>query len=201
MNKFNMFTAIILLITVAAACKQDNYSKGNKKPEFYFTGEIAGREINFEVDDNGATYSCSPFEQQNSTERDHDYYLGTVVGEAQDMSKSNIFVTVLKYFNHDPARPELASMIEAKNFGYGAGDQSKSTIGGAVIMYLDENGGQWSSELGPQTTSSFSVSEVSDCPGSSIKKVIKASFSCKLYDPSGKNSIQLSNGRIRGLVF
>jgi hypothetical protein len=201
MNKFTMFTAFLFLMFVVTASKKDNSSKNNFRPEFYFTGEIAGKQVNYLVDDNTNTYSAGPFKQENSTDPDYDYYKGTVVGETKDIYKNNIYVTILKYFNHHPALPELFSMIHTGKFGYGVGDESNTTVDGAAIMYLDENGNQWSSEFGPQNGSCFSISEVTDYPGSAIMKVFKACFSCKLYDPTGTKSIQISNATIRGTVL
>lgn len=201
MNKFTAFITVFILLILVGACNKYSSSKSTSKADFYFSGDVAGQPIKFEVTDNSSLHASTSFEQKNSTHLHRDYYEGTVVGETNDGLKNNIYVTLLKSFNNNPRPQDILNMLHTGDFGYGVGEESNATINGAVIIYFDENGKQWSSELGPQIESKFSISEVSNYPGSSIKKIFKAGFSCKLYDEDGKNSIAISNASIRGLAF
>jgi hypothetical protein len=91
-------------------------------------------------------------------------------------------------------------MVNTGSYPYGRGETSSATVNGAVVTYTDNTGKTWSTELGAQGGSTFTITELVDNPLGTSGKIFSASFSCTLYDMSG-GSIQLLNGKIRGKVF
>lgn len=169
---------------------------------YYFIATVNGANIKYEADDLSSTYSCGTSQPENSTGyTDYDIYEGTVIANPLDLSKSNISVHILKYFNHDPTAAERAAMIKIGSYGYGVGNVNSTTVNGASITYVDANGDNWFSETGSQTGSTFSIAELVDNTNGTSAKIFKAIFSCKLYDLNGTKSIQVTNATIRGKIL
>lgn len=72
--------------------------------------------------------------------------------------------------------------------------QTENDKQGIVLGWLN-NGEYWSSDLGDQTGSSFTINDISE---NIFGMTIKASFSCKLYSSDGSRSIVVSNGEYVG---
>ncbi len=80
-------------------------------------------------------------------------------------------------------------------FSTGSKSYSASAANGIEISMYDASGVSWSTSLGSQTGSTFTIDQNQDDPdllGNYYLKV-KASFSCKLYDASGNVKV-LTNG-------
>jgi len=190
----------ILLFGLLLSCSKNSSNNEDKYP-FYFTATINGSAVKYEANDIDSQYGCGFSAPSSSTAfTDYDIYQGTVIQDDYDMTKNNIYVHVLKYFNHEPSESEVRGMLYLGNYPYGVSNVSSSTINGASIGYTDANGKGWDTEAGPQTGSTFTVTEISDNPDGTSGKIFKASFSCKLYDGSGA-SIEVKNAAIRGKIF
>lgn len=189
----------VIALSFVASCKKDSSANKDEFP-FYFSATINGSAIKYQANDVDSRYECGISSPYSATGEEHDIYEGTLIQDGNDPSKNNIYVHILKYFNHYPTYPERLAMINTGNYGYGISDVSTSTVNGASISYTDANGKEWHSELGSQTGSSFSVTELVDNPDNTSDKIFKATFSCKLYDGAG-GSIQVANAVIRGKVF
>jgi hypothetical protein len=118
-----------------------------------------------------------------------------------DPSKSTIRVHILKYFDHEPTAAERAAMIKAGTYPFGFGKVNSATVNGATIDYIDASGNNWFSETGSQTGSTFNITELITNTSATSGKIFKATFSCKLYDVNGVNSIVVTNATIRGKIL
>jgi hypothetical protein len=169
---------------------------------YYFTATINGAALKYEADDLNSLYSSGTSQPQNSLGfDDFDIYEGTIIANAVDLTKSSIYVHILKYFNHEPSNAERDGMIKTGNYAYGFGDVSSATVDGATIDYIDANGENWFSETGPQSGSSFAITELINNPNGTSAKIFKATFSCKLYNLEGTKSIQVTSATIRGKIL
>jgi hypothetical protein len=167
---------------------------------YYFSANINGSVVKYEADDH-SRYDCDISQPTNGLyPSDYDIYEGTMILDQQDLGRNSIGVHILKYYDHYPSTEEKTSMIHLGSYAYGYGNVSSNTINGASITYLDDSGNMWSSELGPQTGSSFNITELVNNPDGTSAEIFRASFSCKLYDGMGA-SIQVTGGVIRGKVL
>ncbi|MGZ8541417.1 MAG: hypothetical protein ACXWV6_12250, partial [Chitinophagaceae bacterium] len=167
---------------------------------FYFSATINGASIKYEANDLNSQYECGISSPYSATGDEYDIYEGTFIQDGNDPLKNNIYVHILKYFNHYPSPTERLAMINLRNYPFGLSDVSTATINGASIIYADATGKEWSSEPGSQTGSTFSITELVDNPDNTSDKIFKATFSCKLYDGNG-GSIGVNNAVIRGKAF
>lgn len=189
----------VLVLSSIISCKK-NSSDNKEQFPFYFSATINGSAVKYEANDLNSRYECGISSPYNANGEEYDIYEGTLIQDGNDPSRNNIYVHILKYFNHYPLYPERLAMLTIRDYGYGSGDVSTSTVNGASIFYTDSNGKEWHSELGSQTGSSFSITELVDNPDGTSGKIFKATFSCKLYDENGA-SIQVTNAVIRGKAF
>ena len=196
MKKLLVFVFVLSFIT---SCKKDSSNNKDQFP-FYFSATINGAAVKYEANDLNSQYECGISSPYSASGEEHDIYEGTLIQDGNDPSRNNIYVHILKYFDHYPSDPERFAMLTIDNYGYGSSDVSTSTVNGASIRYTDGNGKEWDSELGSQIGSSFSITELVDNPDDTSNKIFKASFSCKLYDGNG-GTIQVTNAVIRGKVF
>lgn len=190
----------VLALSFITSCKKDKSDDNQDQFPFYFTATINGAAIKYEANDLTSQYECGTSAPYGAIGDDYDIYEGTVIQDGADPSKNNIYVHVLKYFDHDPTSAERLAMFKTGGYPYGLGSTSPSTIDGVSIDYADATGKEWSSELGSQTGSTFSISEIVDNPDNTSFKIFKATFSCKLYDGSG-GSVQVNNAVIRGKIY
>jgi hypothetical protein len=169
----------------------------------YFIATINGKFVKFEADDLNSSYGCGTSQPFSAiVPSDYDIYEGTVLLDPLEPTKNSAWIHILKYFNHDPTAIERTSMIKTGDYPYGYSDVSSSTISGASIDYIDENGVTWFSETGPQpTTSNFRIVELTDNTDGTSDKIFKATFNCKLYNFDGSSSIQVTNGVVRGKIL
>lgn len=199
MKSIRISLLALTLSLLIISCNKDNDDDDNGFP-FYFTATIDGNAVKYEADDISSQYECGISMPENSLGMNYDIYQGTVIQDGLDPSSNAIYVHILKYFNDYPTNAEKLAMYQLGSYPYGKGEVSTSTVNGASITYYDNSGKTWSSELGTQSGSTFSISEISDNEFGTSGKIFKASFSCKLYDGMG-GSITVSNATIRGKVF
>ena len=177
-----------------------NGTVGSAYP-YYFIATINAGNVKFEADDLSSRYGCGTSQPYNAIGSDYDIYEGTVLMDPAEPTKNTIYVHILKYFDHDPNQAEKNSMIKIGNYGFGYSDMSSSTINGASIDYNDAAGNTWFSETGPQTGSTFAITELIANTDGTSGKLFKANFSCKLYSPDGSKSILVTNAVIRGKIL
>ena len=168
----------------------------------YFIGTVGSTAVKYEADDLNSTYSCGISQPENSLGfTDFDIYEGTVFLNLSDISKNTIRVHLLKYFDHEPTAAERTAMIKTGAYPFGVGNVNSTTVNGAAIDFIDANGNNWFSETGSQTGSTFTITELVTNTTGTSGKIFKATFSCKLYDINGTNSIQVTNATIRGKIL
>jgi hypothetical protein len=187
---------LVAVACLAVSCKKDKSSDEEEFP-YYFTATINGAKVEYKANDINSQYSCGTSAPFDALGDDYDIYEGTLLVDDNDFTKNNIYLHILKYFDHDPSLSEKLAMFKTGTYPYGKGDVSASTINGVSIVYTDATGKEWFSELGSQTGSTFSITELADNTDGTSLKIFKATFSCKLYDGSG-GSIQVNNATIRG---
>lgn len=169
---------------------------------YYFIATVGGSAIKYEADDLSSIYFCGISQPENSFGfTDYDIYEGTVLMNPIDLSKSTIRVHILKYFDHEPTANEKVAMIKTGTYPFGFGKVSSATIDGAAIDYIDASGNNWFSETGSQTGSTFTITELITNSSVGSAKIFKATFSCRLYDVNGTNSIVVTNATIRGKIL
>lgn len=193
---------LLILVTVAClavSCKKDKSSNEEEFP-YYFSATINGASVKYEANDLNSRYECGTSSPYSALGDDHDIYEGTVILDGNDDTKNNIYLHILKFFDHYPDFSERLAMIKTGNYPYGISKVDPTTVDGVSIDYTDANGKEWFSELGSQSGSNFSITELVENPDGTSLKIFKATFSCKLYDGSG-GSIQVSNAVVRGKVF
>jgi hypothetical protein len=203
------FFPFLFFILFLTSCQKeisgeiDNSGGGGSTYPYYFIATINGKSVKFEADDVNSQYGCGTSQPSNALiPDDYDIYEGTVMLDPVNPTKNSVWVHILKYFDHDPAQAERAAMVKTGDYPYGYSDVSSSTINGASIDYIDENGVSWFSETGPQPTgSTFKIVELIDNTDGSSGKIFKANFNCTLYNLDGSSSIQLTNGVIRGKIL
>ncbi|HKC35981.1 MAG TPA: hypothetical protein VKB95_07960 [Chitinophagaceae bacterium] len=200
-NLLSFLLVPVLLFFIS--CKKDGGgNNGGSSSPYYFTAIVNGAAVKYEADDLSSVYGCGISQPESSIGfTDYDIYEGTVLVNPADFSKNVIRVHILKYFNHDPSAAERSAMIKLGTYGYGVSDVSSSTVNGASIDYIDASGNNWFSETGPQTGSTFTMTELVNNSNGTSGKLFKATFSCKLYNANGTSSISVSNATIRGKIL
>ena len=175
---------------------------GGSSFPFYFIGTVGSTSIKYEANDLNSVLSCGISQPENSLGfTDFDIYEGTVILNTNDFSKNVIRVHILKYFDHEPTLTERAAMVKIGSYPFGVGNVGSTTVNGASIDFIDANGNNWFSELGSQTGSTFNITELVTNTTGTSGKIFKATFSCKLYDINGTNSIHVTNATIRGKIL
>ena len=184
-----------------SSCKKESTKDSSDYP-YYFTATINGSAVKYEADDLNSLYGSGTSQPENSIGFDnYDIYEGTLLQKMTGEYENSIYVHILKHFTHEPSSSERAGMITIGNYGYGVSNSDNSTVNGASIEYYDANGDSWTTETGTQTGSTFQITELVDNNDGTSGKIFKASFSCKLYNSDGTQSIQLTNGVIRGKIL
>jgi hypothetical protein len=200
MKKLTPLFALLFLVFLASCSKEKDSDTTSQYP-YYFTATIAGKSVKYEANDIDSRYgngTASP--SSSSGWDDYDIYEGTVFIDEQDLSRNNIHVLILQHFNEEPTADQRLAMFHTGSYGFGWSDVSPATVNGASIAYTDDQGVEWSSELGSQSGSTFNITELSDNTNGHSRKIFKANFSCKLYDGNG-NNIQVTNAVVRGQVL
>jgi hypothetical protein len=97
---------------------------------------------------------------------------------------------ILEFNGPSPSSEEFNAFFAKGTVGF----QTENNKNGIVLGWLNA-GEYWSSDLGDQTGSSFTIDEVSE---NIFGMIIKASFTCKLYNADGTKSITVKNGEYVG---
>lgn len=118
-------------------------------------------------------------------------------------------IMILKTFNDLTSSEQISlenyrTLYALKSYNYGArvaNSNQRTGVDGAIVYYTDNNGVYWATDLGTadQTGSTFEITENLGASGDA-KSIIKATFSCKLYNDAGGMKI-LTNGEFRGLTL
>jgi hypothetical protein len=191
---------LLVLVAMLPGCKKLIENEEEKKFPFHFTAVINDKDVKYQSNDDGSDIVCVGWHDLSATGTDNDALQGTMFLDPSDEAHNVLSVGVLKYFNHEPTEQEQVAMFHLGAYAYGVGHESTSTVNGAVVTYTDSNGKFWSSELGSQTGSAFSISEIENISDVVVAKNFRATFSCKLYDGQG-NSIPVNGAEIRGKLF
>ena len=167
---------IALIISFFVSCQKENGKDDNtSKSPYYFTATINGTNVKYEADDLTSPYGCGISQPESLSGFDNnDIYEGTVIANMTDFSKSNVYVHILKFFTDYPDNNQRSSMIKIGSYGYGRSETSPSTVNGASIDYTDANGNYWTSENGPQTGSTFNITELINNNDGTSAKIFKA---------------------------
>lgn len=204
MYKLYTYCAAILTVSLIFSCKKDSSSKGSEETGIYFKGEVNGHHVEFDATANPSIYECGAAAGGVSDPPTYVYLEGTLLGQRNPNTRNSVHVLLRQIFDHPAPQVERLSMVHIGNFEYApvVDGQLTPTTAGAIVGYFDENGRMWYSGSGPQTGSTFSISEVSEIPGSynPNRRIFKANFSCTLYDSTGE-SIHISDCTLRGFVF
>lgn len=193
--KFLMY-AMVTVVFLQSCTKSSDIRTNDDA--FYFTGTINSQNITYTATETG-DYGCGVSSPGQDYGDQHDVYNGTLIEKMTD-DKNSIYVHILKRFSGSfPTKEEMLPMFHTGSYNYGYSHPGGTTINGASIVYIDNNGVYWASEGGPQAGSTFSIDKLTDSNDGTCKKVFEATFSCKLYN--GSNSITLSNGKVRGKAF
>ena len=197
-----------LFITALASCAKDK-PKESELP-YYFKAIINGKQVKFEADDEGRIIGTDDDHDKigNGTSspyfsngwNDVDIYEGTVFMNYMNLTSNVALVHIIKHFNHEPSDAQRLAMFHTGSYNYGQVDGDEVIAEGATINYIDDQGVEWRSVGGAQNGSTFTITELVDNPNQYSHKIFKANFNCKLYDFNG-NSIQLTNGEVRGQVL
>lgn len=188
-----------LLLSCIVSCKKDNAQIDEDEFPFYFTATINGAEVNYKANELTSEYSCGISSTESGFGDDLNISEGTVITGPDYFITNTIHVFILKHFDHDPDLSEKMAMFKLGTYPFGS-TEGATTVDGATIDYVDANGKEWYSELGPQTGSSFEITELIDNNIGGSLKIFKAAFNCKLYDDTGA-SIQVNNAVIRGMAL
>lgn len=200
-----LIPVLILGCVLFFSCKKSV----NANEEFYFRATINGQAINMTADLSGhspyvngtGSYEHSSI-AMNPADSKYDYFKGTIF-EKNPSALENAGVYVLRRYNgYPPTDAEERLILHTGMFGYGKSNIGGTTIQGAVIEYTDASGVFWTSEAGPQTGSTFEITEITDNATGASEKIFKANFSCKLYKETNPSvSITLVNGTVRGMAY
>ena len=194
---FSLLSSLLLF-----SCTKEAKDDTNDKFPYFFSATVNGKAVKYEANDVDSRFECGISAPSASLGDEHDAYEGTFIQDSQDEMKNNIYVHILKHFSTgEPSYDQRLAMFRVGSYNYGKlGENGDPTQDGASISYTDENGVEWHSEGGSQAGSTFAITEISDNEDGTSEKIMKASFSCKLYDDNG-NSIQVINGKISGKIL
>lgn len=153
----------------------------------YFQAKIDGAWVTFQ--DGIGNFSSGVSSSGNQIQQQDALFMNYVNGQA-----ASFFI--IKTFTSSPSNTDIEGMFGIKSYSFG---NYNSNIDGAGISYYDSSGQYWSTDSGTgiQTGSTFSISEITAGVSGQAHKIVKANFSCKLYDGNG-NSKTLTNGVLRG---
>lgn len=218
MKQISRFSIIILSLSLIliVGCKKESTPEPSPTPTpttnalsaFYFTAKIDGSTILLEDGKNnysnlaGGYGMTIPYGWQSAP-------FSSLIETNDFINNTNNFpsygIAFVKNYIGDPNDLTIyKNIISVQSFNYGnlSPNTGVNGIDGAVVFFYDTNGIEWSTGLGSadQTGSTFNVTEYIDDVNGIFHKVIKATFSCKLYDGSG-NSKTLTDGTFRGRII
>jgi hypothetical protein len=196
----------LILLLFSLACRKSNSGTDLPSPlptaQGYFIANIDGKLINAQVINNGIfdTVQETPmysradsifFDSANNTQV-MEFQEGAQLGWATpNIRTSYIYLTFYKDSSATNDAYTRRSLFINGNFPnqfhnhFHVHDRIPASV---VIDYLDVNSNFWSSRNGDQSGSSFEITDVNIGSHPNSQVVIKATFSCRLYDspPSTK---------------
>lgn len=194
---------LTICITALISCeKETEVPPVDQEPAFYFSATIDGKDIKYEVKDSSSEYLCFVGRREYAEETTEFYHSeGTSFSGKATTLKNTVWVKVLKYFDHYPDSNDRLGMLRTGNYNYAFRNGFGTWTDGAIVEYFDEEGKLWLSDPGAQAGNAFTVTDITESTGTNFKKIFKAAFNCKLYDVDGIESLQLSNGIVKGKMF
>jgi hypothetical protein len=195
------YTLLLLMSILSLSCKKGKSSPETKFP-YYFTATVDNKPVKYEANDKGSEYICWTNQQGLGVSSAWDWYDGTEIYYQHDQTKNRIYIYLMRRYSSYPVLNDRLMTWQLGDYPYGVSNirGGNATINGAVIIYYDENDHLWETEGGPQTGSSFKVTELVNSEAATFLKIFTAEFNCTLYSPSGK-SIKMENGIVRGKIY
>ncbi len=204
-----MAMAIILIFT---GCKKKDEDTTPSTPsttaDFYFNATIDG--VSHSVEDmkdgftNGMSQESDMLQIGTSTDFNYFLYDNSIYMDYDNLDKGYYYFGLINKFynNSNPLPEDRMAKFTTGSHNYGIFENSQAYTEGAAVTYVDEQGKHWASHYGSadQTGSTFNITEAIDNPDITSYMIIKATFSCTLYDNSG-NSKELTNGEARGRML
>ena len=188
---------VVLVIGIFISCSKE---KPPSAFPYFFVATINNAPVKFEADvTKYGPFECSPLFFAEGYAPNFIHYEGTSFKESIAFPSEQIWVTIVKKFDHlpQPSERKLMWRMGIINYQNGIISAATTTIGGVYIKYTDNNGKGWDSQYGPEDGNTFAVTQIWTDNGYTK---FKAKFSCTLYDGLG-NSIKLENGKIKGRLF
>lgn len=187
--------AIIAMLSLAVVgCGKHRVS--NKK--FYFQLELDGEKTTIKEGKKGygaGSGSSGSFGTTSSSPRESSsMVVGISIGGG---TKPAVIWSLGQQMAGYPTNAERFAMFAPGNYNYYQ-DQELTTPT-ALIEWTDENGDFWSTELGSQSGSTFTIIEAEESDDLTTLGSVQIEFACKLYDSSG-NMMEVTNGKARGPV-
>ncbi len=165
---------------------------------FFFIGTINGQTLAIgQGSPSASTSAQEPFSETNAVTADSIFaFEGLRVLNQSGTGANSATIAIMRLFDHDPSAAERRTIIDTGSYRYAFSDSAQPS--GAVVRFTDGNGMQWTSEMHPQSDTSFRVEVISPAEESPLYN-FQANFSCKLYNAGG-DSVLLSNGSVRGQI-
>ncbi len=202
-------TASLLLLLSISSCKKDSSTttttttNNNGAPAitstYYFQAKIDGVWVTYQANDISWVSGYGSASGGGTT----DYYLieRAFVSDFAETNSGGVSILKDNVFdvNDYPTRYSLFT-LGSKPYGKEKTLTANPVEGGLVSYTL--NGVEWSSNLGTsdQTGSTFSITEFVDNTDGASKKIVGATFSCKLYNGLGGVKT-VTNGKFRGRII
>ncbi len=202
------------IISLLSSCSNDDNQdttttdNSNNAPTFYFTAKIDG--IDFTYNDKSHTRENKTFVQNvddvlpSDPKNDCHQIRSAGFAESKDL-KTLVSVEMINYFKTCIKNCEelKGKVFELKEYEYGIAPYANKNeyLSGAAIKYIDDNEKTWCTYFGTaiQKDSDFKIIEISDFPKDNTHKIIKATFSCILYDTEGASKA-LTDGEVNLLI-
>jgi len=195
--------ALCLLFSAFACSKNDSSDEDNLgiTSDFYFSAKIDGEQVLFQHEVDGCYNGVSHY----ATSIDAGYHYGEGMLFMQlTVPVRSMGVMLVKEFSDVADCQDLDNLFQTGNYDLGVSAYETLTDlkDGVVIFYTDEDGVYWSSDLGGTAAlnGSFELTSYTDYSTTQSSKVMKAKFSCTLYDGNG-NSKTLTEGKISSVCL
>jgi|1185.fasta_scaffold278464_1 hypothetical protein len=198
-----MMLAVVMSGLLITSCKKEKAVEPEPTVEdpnkfdpnsYYFQGTLAGTVTTFQQSVNGF-YSGGTDSGGSGPGGSYIADQGSVM--MNPLTKVQIGFELIKKFAAEPTNLEIYNMFIVQSQGYTDKDH---TINGAEVSFVDEAGTFWSTTngTGSQTGSTFKITECTSYTSQfPFNAIVKAEFSCKLYDSKG-NTKTLTAATLRG---
>lgn len=170
--------------------------------QYYFTANIAGEEVRMENETDGVLYPEKTesgfgdfcYKGFRMSVRSHASFSGT--GLTVDFDKLMIYE---EDCDSIPPNQDFITAFKVGEYNYLVGHNYESRESTVIIYYRDENGEEWTSNIGPQGEESiFFVLESNEstlCKYSKSPKVdVLCQFNCTLYNYRSNEQLEIRNG-------